>query len=86
MIKKDAIYKWDKREKDAFSCIKHDTTEARALYNLELGKYFLLYAFASDTSLFVVLTQKDELDNERHISFMSAFLQRPKLNYPFMEK
>lgn len=56
------------------------------LYNPNFNKYFLLYTFASDTSLVVVPTQKDELNKECPISFMSASLQGPQLNYPIVGK
>eukprot|EP00253_Pinus_taeda_P004886 PITA_04886 len=60
MVKKDAIYKWDKREKDAFSHIRQTIVEALTLYNLNFNKDFLLYTFTSDTSLEVVLMHKDD--------------------------
>lgn len=82
----DTVHKWDKREKDTFSCTKKDIAEATALYNPDFGKYFFLYTFSFDTSLIDVLTQKDELNNERRISFMSVSLQGPKLKYPIMDK
>lgn len=42
MVKKDAIDKWDKREKDMFSHIKQAIADALALYNLDFNKYFML--------------------------------------------
>lgn len=56
------------------------------LYNPYFNKEFFLYTFASDNSLDAVLTQKDELNNERPISFMSSSMQVPELNYPTMDK
>lgn len=69
-----------------FSYIKQAILEAPMLYNSEFGKEFLIYTFSSDTSLVVVLIQKDELKNEQPISFMSASLQGVEPNYPAMEK
>lgn len=86
MVNKDTIYKWDKRENNVFSRIKEIVAESPALYNPDLNKYFLLYTFAFNTSLVIVLTQKDELNNERPIPFMSASLQGPQLNYLAMKK
>lgn len=80
MIKKDTFYNWGKREKDAFSHIKS------VLYSLYFSKEFLIYTFTSNTSLAIVLTQKDDLNNEWPISFMSTSLQGPELNYPIVEK
>lgn len=86
MIKKDAVYKWDKRGKDTFTHIKEAIAEASTLYSLDFNQDLLLYTFASDTYIVVMLTQKEELNNERTISFMSMILQGPKVRYPIMEK
>lgn len=40
MIKKDAIYKWDKMEKDAFAHIKQSIEKPTTLYNLDFSKDF----------------------------------------------
>lgn len=74
MVKKDVVYKWDKMEKYAFYHIKQAIVEAPTFYSLDFGKNFLLYTFTYDSYLVVVLTQKDELNNERPISFMSTSL------------
>ena len=74
LIKKGVVYRWEKREKDAFSHIKKVILEAPALYNPYFTKYFFLYTFAYDTSLVVMLTQKDDQNNERPIYFMSTSL------------
>jgi len=57
-----------------------------AIYNPNFYKYFFLYKIVSDTSLIVVLTQKDELNNEQPISFMRPRLKGPELKYPTTEK
>lgn len=67
MLKKDMTYKWDKREKDAFTCIKQEIAEAPTLYRPKFRKYLWLYTFASDTSLVSIITQKDDQGNERPI-------------------
>lgn len=64
IIKKDATYKWDKWEKDAFDQIKQAIVDAPALFNPDFGKGFLLYTFASDSSIVFILTQKDTKGNE----------------------
>lgn len=56
MIKKDAINKWDKKEKDAFSHLKQVTTKAPSLYNPNYNKDLLLYTFTYDTSIVSILT------------------------------
>lgn len=57
-----------------------------ALDTPNFNKNVLLYNFASDMSLPRVVTQKDDLNNEHPISFMSASMYGPKLNYPTIEK
>eukprot|EP00253_Pinus_taeda_P020053 PITA_20053 len=86
MVKKDVVYNWGKKEKYAFARIKQTIAEAPALYSPDFKKDFLLYTFASDNSLAAVLTQKDEANDEHSISFMSASMQGPKLNYPTIDK
>lgn len=86
MVKKDAAYKWVNREKDVFSHINQAIAKAIVLYSPDFNKYFLLYTFSSDASPAIVLTQKDELNNEQPISFMITSLQGPKLNYPGVDK
>ena len=45
-----------------------------------------MYTFASDDSLAVVLTQKENGGDEFPIAFMSTGLQRAELNYPAIDK
>ena len=45
-----------------------------------------MYTFASNDSLAVVLTQKEDGGDEFPISFMSIGLQGAKLNYPAVDK
>lgn len=85
MVKKDAIYRRDKRENNVFPHIKQVIAKAPTLYNSYFTKYFLLYTFTSNTSLTLVLKQKDDQNNERLISFMSVSLQGPELNYPTID-
>jgi len=73
-------------ERYAFTYIKQDIAEVPILYNPDFQKDFLLYTFTFDNSLAIVLTQKGEVNNERPISFMSASMQGPELNYPAIDK
>lgn len=69
-----------------FSCIKQAIVEAPSLYNPYFSKYFILYTFASDTSLVVVHMQKDDQNNEQSIYFMSTSIQGLEINYPIIDK
>lgn len=53
---------------------------------MSFSKYYILYTFAIDSSLTIVLTQKYSKGNEVPISFMSSELQGVELNYPEVEK
>lgn len=57
-----------------------------ALYNPDFNNCFLLYTFTSDNSLDAILTQKDEMNEERPISFMSVSMQGLELNYTTINK
>ncbi len=69
-----------------FTWIKKAIEEVPTLYNPNFNKDLLIYTFASDTSLAAMLTHKDELNNERPISFMSGSLRGPEVNYHTVEK
>jgi len=86
MINKNAIYKWDQWEKVNFARIKQEILNSPTLYSPDFGKDFLLYTFSSETSLVVVLTQKDDQGNMRPISFMSVVLWGYELNYSSINK
>src|SRR5713226_1436189 len=86
MVKKNAQFKWTEIEKNAFSKIKTAVAHAPSLKILDFDKDFIMYTFASDDSLAVVLTQKEEGGDEFPISFMSTGLQGVELNYPTIDK
>ena len=57
-----------------------------SLESPDFEKYFIMYTFASNNSLAVVLTRKGELGDEYPISFMSIGLRGVELNYPAIDK
>jgi hypothetical protein len=59
MIKKDIQFKWTYVEKEAFEKIKDTIAATPTLQSPNFTKKFLLYTFASNHSLAIVLTQKD---------------------------
>ena len=60
MVKQSVQFKWNDVEKNAFSKIKTSIAQAASLKSPNFEKYFILYTFASDDSLAVVLTQKED--------------------------
>ena len=87
MVKQSVQFKWTDVEKNAFSKIKTVVSHAPSLKSPYFEKYFILYTFASDDSLAVVLTQKEDGGEEFPISFMSTGLQGIELNsQPWINK
>ena len=86
MVKQSVQFKWTDSEKDAFNKIKKSIAHSPSLKSPNFEKDFILYTFALDDSLAVVLTQKEEGGDEYPISFMSTSLQGDKLNYPTVDK
>ena len=72
MIKKDFNFKWTKERREAFDRIKEAIEEAPNLQCSNFDNEFILYTFASDHSIVVVLTQKNEEGEDFPISFMST--------------
>ena len=85
MIKQSVQFKWTDAEKNAFSKIKTSITHAPSLKSPNFEKDFILYTFAFDDSLAVVLTQKEDGGDEYPISFMRTGLQGDELNYPIVD-
>ena len=86
MVKQSVQFKWTDSKKDAFKNIKTSLAHAPSLKSPNSEKDFILYTFASDDSLAMVITQKEEQGDEYPISFMSIGLQGAELNYPTVDK
>ena len=86
MVKQSVQFKWTDLEKSEFNKIKTELAHAPSLKIPNFEKYFILYTFASDKSLVVVLTYKEEGGDEYPISFMRTRLQGAELNYPTVDK
>ena len=56
MVKQSVQYKWNELEKGAFKKIKEAISHAPSLKSPDFEKDFILYTFALDNSLAVVLT------------------------------
>ena len=86
MVKQSAQFKWTDIEKNAFINIKTVVAHASSLKSPYFDTDFILYTFASDDSVAVVLTQKEDGGDEFPISFMSTGLQGAELNYSAIDK
>ena len=59
MVNKSVQFKWTDVEKNAFSKIKTVVADAPSLKSPDFEKDFILYTFASDDSLAVVLPRRN---------------------------
>jgi hypothetical protein len=56
MIKKDSKFKWTKERKEGFDIIKEAIVETPTLQSSNFDKEFIIYTFASNHLITVVLT------------------------------
>ena len=68
MVKQSVQFKWTDVEKNALSKIKTSVAHAPSLKSPNFEKDFILYTSASDDSLAVVLTQKEDGGDEYPVS------------------
>ena len=86
MLKKDSKVKWTLEAKQAFEGIKTALTQAPVLTSPQFDKDFIIFSFASEHTIVVVLLQKDDQGNEKPIAFFSQALRYAPLKYQIMEK
>ena len=86
MIKKNLVFKWGYKEKEAFDAIKQEIINSPALNTPDFSKYFILYTLATETSYAAILTQLNDQKIEAPISFFSSNLQGDELSYSDVEK
>jgi hypothetical protein len=86
MLKNDAKIKWKQEAKSSFERIKQALIEAHILISPDFSKDFLIFSFASEETIVVVLLQKNEEGYEQPISFFSKALRDAELKYNIMEK
>ena len=86
MIRKNSVFKWGYKEKEAFDAIKKAIIDAPALNTPNFSKDFILYTLATETSYAAILKQLNDQQIEAPISFFSSNLQGAELNYSDVEK
>eukprot|EP00253_Pinus_taeda_P020569 PITA_20569 len=86
MSKNDAKVKWSLETKQDFESIKNVLTQAPVLTSPQFDKDFIIFYFASEHTIAVVLLQKDDQDNENPIAFFSRALRDAPLKYQITEK
>lgn len=80
MLKKDSDIRWTNDAKKSFSMIKLSLAKALVLISSYYSKEFLIFSFASEDTIVVVLLQKNTEGFEQPIAFFSNALRDSKLN------
>jgi hypothetical protein len=86
MLKKDNKIKWTNEDKEYFEGIKKVKGEAPVLASPDYMKKFLIFSFASEHTIAVVLLQKNDEGFEQLIAFFSKILRNVELKYDILEK
>ena len=75
MLKKDHEIKWTMEFKKSFKNIKKSISEAPVLVSPYFDKYFLVFSYASEHTVAVVLLHKNDQGEEHPIAFFSKILK-----------
>eukprot|EP00253_Pinus_taeda_P022683 PITA_22683 len=86
MLKKDSKVKWTVEAKQAFEEIKMALTKTIVLTSPKFNRDFIIFSFASDHTIAVVLLQKGNQGCEKPIAFFRKALRDAPLKYPIMKK
>eukprot|EP00253_Pinus_taeda_P035812 PITA_35812 len=85
MLKKDSQVKWMEEDIKSFNLVKLALSSAPVLVSPDYTQDFLLFSFASEHTMAVVLLQKRD-DHERSIAFFSRAIRDAALKYNIIEK
>jgi hypothetical protein len=86
LLKKDVPFHWDEAAQHSFKEFKRALTTAPLLRPPNYNKDFLLYLFATELTISMVLVQKDHFLLEYVIYYLSRGLVGLVLNYSHVEK
>lgn len=81
MMSEKEAFKWNEAGRKSFEEIKKVIAHAPTLVNLDFNKDFIIYFYASEHTMFGILVQKGEDNEEVSISFMSIPLKKHELKY-----
>ena len=79
LLKKQDKFEWTDEGREAFRCIKDAITRSPILVSLDYSKDFLIFPFASESTITGVLLQKNNEGYEQPIAFMNRALQYSEL-------
>jgi hypothetical protein len=86
MLRKNNEVKWNTDAINSFEMIKKALVDVPVLIILDYSKEFLIFSFAFDDTLVVVLLQKNKGDLEKPIAFFRRALRDVEIKYDIMEK
>ena len=86
MLNKDIEIKWDRKARMAFQWVKDALVSAPVLASLKYDRDFIVFSFASQDTITIVLLQKNDEGYEQPISFFSIALRDAEVRYDILEK
>ena len=86
MLKRDSSIKWTVDAKKSFEEIKMALTRTPVLTSPQFDRDFIIFSFASEHTIDVVLLQKDDQGCEKPIAFFIRGGRDAPLKYNIMEK
>ena len=86
MLKKDSRVNWTTKARASFAHIKKVISEAPVLASPDYLKDFLIFSFASEHTIVVVLLQKNKEGFKQPIVFFNKSLRDAELKYDIIEK
>ena len=86
MMKGSPNFKWNEAGKRAFQDIKTAIANAPVLCHPNYKKNFIIYCYASEHTLSVILMQENDEGIQAPIAFMSVPLKNHELKYSQIEK
>jgi len=85
MLRKDHEVKWTISSRYAFDKIKKAIFEAPTLASPDYTKPLSIFSFASETTLVVVLVQKNVDSHDQPIAFFSKVMRDVRIKYGIIE-
>jgi hypothetical protein len=86
MLKKNKVFEWSVSANNSYEKLKNILSSPPVLVIADFRKEFILFTDASNVAVSAVLTQLDDHDIYRPISFMSHKLNHAQSNYSTIEK
>ena len=86
MLKKSMVFAWTTEGKESFEEIKVAIASALTIINPNFEKDFILYTLGGESSISIVLTQKNDKNEEQPIAFFSEGLKEYEDKYNYVEK